>query len=68
MASLSFLIPPHPNSVLAYTCAINQIRTMMVMGPPAVILSKKTRTTTQLGATDFLSAQQIYAEGSFQNN
>lgn len=41
---------------------------MMVMGPPAVNLSKKTRTTTQLGATDFFSAQQIYAEGSFQNN
>lgn len=38
------------------------------MGPPAVILSKKTWTTTQLEATDFFSAQQIYAEGSFQNN
>lgn len=43
---------------------------MMVMGPPAVIPSKKkkTWTTTQLGATDFHCALQIYAEGSFQNN
>lgn len=39
------------------------------MGPPAVIPpKKKTRTTTQLGATDFHCALQIYAEGSFQNN